>query len=150
MDGCAWAASSTCAYSIRDADTDQGWADLIVFNHGNPDSIAIPWEEAATPGQSVWFMRGPADSPASAHYYALSPPAFRSTFPMARSGWMTPTPFMRSARICLESSPAYPTPPGGRPSTVRSISRSGSALTSSTMPSNPDVASAKATRVSGA
>ncbi len=50
-------------YSVWDADTEQGWVDLIVFDHGNPDSIAIPWEKAARPGQYVAFMRDPRALP---------------------------------------------------------------------------------------
>ncbi|MEW1721469.1 siderophore-interacting protein [Streptomyces sp. NPDC093109] len=44
-------------YSVWDADPDRGWIDLVLFDHGTPDSIGLQWAEAARPRQYVVFMR---------------------------------------------------------------------------------------------
>lgn len=47
------------AYSVWDADPEQGWVDLVLFDHRTPDSVGLRWAEAARPGQYVVFMRDP-------------------------------------------------------------------------------------------
>ncbi|MFH9131317.1 siderophore-interacting protein [Streptomyces griseoaurantiacus] len=46
-------------YSVWDFDSAQGWIDLVLFDHGTPDSIGLQWAENARTGQYVTFVRDP-------------------------------------------------------------------------------------------
>lgn len=50
-------------YSVWDADPDQGWIDLVLFDHRTPDSVGRTWAERAVVGQYVVAMRDPRAIP---------------------------------------------------------------------------------------
>jgi NADPH-dependent ferric siderophore reductase len=51
------ARDSLRTYSIWDSDTDQGWVDLVLFDHGIPDSVGTQWAASVRPGQYVVLVR---------------------------------------------------------------------------------------------
>jgi len=52
------AGDSLRTYSVWNADPEQGWIDLVVFDHGNPDSVGRDWAASIQPGEYVAFLRG--------------------------------------------------------------------------------------------
>jgi len=50
-------------YSVWDADPDRGWVDLVLFDHGTPDSVGRAWAATALVGQYVVAMRDPRAIP---------------------------------------------------------------------------------------
>jgi NADPH-dependent ferric siderophore reductase len=50
-------------YSVWDADPQQGWIDLVLFDHHTPDSVGRTWAESAVVGQYVVCMRDPRPIP---------------------------------------------------------------------------------------
>lgn len=44
-------------YSMWDADPDAGWVDVVLFDHGTPDSIGLRWADEARIGQYVVLLR---------------------------------------------------------------------------------------------
>lgn len=52
-------ALSLRTYSVWDADPQQGWIDLVLFDHLVPDSIGRTWADEARVGQYVVTLRDP-------------------------------------------------------------------------------------------
>ncbi len=46
-------------YTIWDADPDAGWLELVLFDHGTPNSIGLEWAEKLRLGHYVKFFRDP-------------------------------------------------------------------------------------------
>ncbi len=60
-------------YSIWDADPNAGWLDLVLFDHGTPNSVGLAWAEKLRRGQYVRLFRDPrtfkVDPNASSHLF---------------------------------------------------------------------------------
>jgi NADPH-dependent ferric siderophore reductase len=50
-------------YSVWDADPQQGWVDLVLFDHQGPDGVGRTWVESAVVGQYVVCLRDPRAIP---------------------------------------------------------------------------------------
>lgn len=61
-------------YSVWDADADAGWLEIVLFDHGTPDSVGLEWARHLEAGTRVSFLRGssrgfPVDQNASQHLF---------------------------------------------------------------------------------